>query len=178
MAAVNSVALYGAESWWRGQRDRAERLQVLLNSQARAITDMLPSTPIAILLAEACVPRAVDLLDHRQTRYAMRALSAPQDHPTHQLLPANFRLGQLYRHEGATSGLSSVGWLGHDKTHSTLGGRLAQQVTKSVTYDSKYGFDPLERTKSPATEVEVRIALNPESRGDLSKSGWRAGLKE
>jgi hypothetical protein len=44
----------------------------------------------------SCSPCAKDLLDHRQTRYAIRALSADGDHPTHQLLPANFRLGELF----------------------------------------------------------------------------------
>lgn len=102
------------------------------------------------------MPRAVDLLDHRQTRYAVRALSAPQDHPAHQLLPANFRVGQLYRHEGARSYLSSVGWLSHDKAHRTFGGRLTQQVTKSVTYDTEYGFGLFERVDTPVTGVKVR----------------------
>lgn len=38
VAAVNSVALYEAEVWWRGQQDRAKRLQqLLLNSQARIV---------------------------------------------------------------------------------------------------------------------------------------------
>lgn len=157
VAAVNSVALYGAEVWWRGQQDRLKRIQLLLNSQARAITGMLPSTPIPALLEAASLPRAQDLLDYRQTRYAMRALAAPRDHPTHQLLPANFRVGQLYRHEGARGYLSSDGWLRPDKTHRRLGGRLAQQVAKLVTYDTEYGFSLLERLRRPEPAIEIRI---------------------
>lgn len=155
VAAVNSVALYGAEVWWRGQQDRAKCLQLLLNSQARAITGLLPSTPIPTLLAAACLPRAEELLDYRQRRFAVRALAAPQDHPTHQLLPANFRMGQLYRHEGARDRLSSVGWISPDKTHRTLGGRLAQQVAKVVTYDTEYGFGLSERVTASQTNLEV-----------------------
>jgi hypothetical protein len=49
VAAVTSVALYGAEVWWRGQQDRLKKLQVLLNRQARAITGLLCSTPLAFL---------------------------------------------------------------------------------------------------------------------------------
>lgn len=41
-------------------------------------------------------------LSYRQTKFAMRALNANVDHPTHQLLPANFRFGELHRYEGAT----------------------------------------------------------------------------
>ena len=102
VAAVTTVALYGSEIWWRGQKDRLEKVQVLLNRQARAITGLLRSTPRAFLETVSCLPTAQDLLDHRQTRFAVRALNANGDHPTHQLLPANFRIGELHRHEGAT----------------------------------------------------------------------------
>jgi hypothetical protein len=87
------------------------------------------------------LPCAGDLLDHRQTRYAVRALSADGDHPTHQLLPTNFRLGELYRHEGATGQQSSTGWTRPEKTHRLLGSRLAQQVVKHVSYDTEYGYE-------------------------------------
>ena len=95
-AAVTSVAMYGSEIWWRGQKDRLHKVQLLLNSQARAITGLLRSTPLTFLRNQACLPYAKDLLDQRQTSYAVRALSADGDHPTHQLLPTNFRLGDLY----------------------------------------------------------------------------------
>lgn len=143
-----------AEVWWRGQQDRAKRLQLLLNSQARTITGLLPSTPISTLLSAACLPRAEELLDYRQRRFAVRALTAPQEHPTHQLLPGNFRMGQLHRHEGARERLSSIGWLDPDKTHRTLGGRLAQQVAKVVTYDTEYGFGLLEKVVTLPTSFE------------------------
>jgi hypothetical protein len=113
----NSIALYGAEVWWRGQQDRAGSLQRLINGQARAATGMLSSTPINDLLQAACLSSAVEVLDYRQIRYALQALSAPQDHPTHRLLPASFRIGELYRHSRATAGAppSSVGWVKTDR---------------------------------------------------------------
>jgi hypothetical protein len=80
-------------------------------------------------------------LDHRQTRYAIRALSADGDHPTHQLLPTNLRLGELYGYEGATAQPSSIGWTRPEKTHRLLGSRLVQQVVKHIEYDAEYGFD-------------------------------------
>lgn len=141
VAAVTSVALYGSEVWWRGQQDRATKLQLLLNSQARAITGLLRSTPLVFLQSQACLPCAKDLLDHRQTRYAVRALGANGDHPTHQLLPANFRLGELYGYEGSTPQLSSIGWTRPEKTHRLFGSRLAQQIVKHVDYDVEHGFD-------------------------------------
>jgi hypothetical protein len=78
------------------------------------------------------LPYARELFDQRQTRYAVRALSADGDHPTHQLLPINLRLGELYGYEGATAHLSSIGWTRPEKTHRLLGSRLAQQIVKHV----------------------------------------------
>jgi hypothetical protein len=116
-------------------------LQLLLNSEARAITGLLGSTPLTFLQQESCLPRAKDLLDHRQTKYAVRALTADWNHPTHQLLPANFRLSELYRQEGAIGQPSSPGWTRLEKTHRLLGSRLAQQVVKHVSYNTKYDVD-------------------------------------
>ncbi|KAM0708550.1 hypothetical protein Q7P35_005202 [Cladosporium inversicolor] len=141
VAAVTSVALYGSEIWWKGQQDRVNKLQLLLNRQARAITGLLRSTPLAFLRDQACLPPARDLLDQRQTRYAIRALGADSDHPTHQLLPAGFRLGELYGYEDTTIQPSSIGWTRPEKTHRLFGSRLAQQVIKHIKYDVEHGFD-------------------------------------
>jgi hypothetical protein len=64
-------------------------------------------------------------------------------------------MGQLYRHEGARDRLPSVGWLNSDKTHRTLGGRLAQQVAKVITYDTEYGFGLSEKVAASPTSLEV-----------------------
>ena len=161
VAAVTSVALYGSEVWWRGQRDRENKLQLLLNRQARAITGLLRSTPLVFLRDQACLPSARDLLDHRQTRYAVRALGANGDHPTHQLLPANFRLGELYGYGSATAQLSSIGWSRPEKTHRLFGSRLAQQMVKHVKYDAEYGFDLLCRQDPLMTVPTIRTHDQP-----------------
>jgi hypothetical protein len=156
VAAVTSVAMYGAEIWWRGQKDRVRRVQLLLNSQARAITGLLRSTPRAFLQTASCLPDAQDLLDHRQTKFAMRALNANGDHPTHQLLPANFRFGELHRHEGATGQPSSIGWTRPEKTHRSFGSRLAQQIARHVSYDTEYGFQLPHRAESLTASPVIR----------------------
>lgn len=156
MAAVTSVALYGSEIWWRGQKDRLDKVQLLLNSQARAITGLLKSTPRVFLRAESCLPTAQDLLDHRQARFAARALNANGDHPSHQLLPANFRFGELHRHEGATGQPSSIDWMRPEKTHRSFVSRLAQQVARHVSYDTEYGFELPRKVDSPAASLVIR----------------------
>ena len=82
------------------------------------------------------MPDAQDLLDYHQTKFAMQALNANRDHPTHQLLPANFRFGELYCHEGATGQPSSIGWTRLEKTHRLFASRLAQQIVRHVSYDT------------------------------------------
>lgn len=156
VAAVTSVAMYGSEIWWRGQKDRLEKVQLLLDKQARAITGLLRSTPRAFLWEASCLPSAKDLLDHRQTRFASRALNADGDHPTHQLLPANFRFGELHRHEGAVGQPSSIGWMRPEKTHRSFGSRLAQQIARHVSYDTEYGFELPCKVDSLATSPVVR----------------------
>lgn len=128
----------------------------VLHSQARAITGLLRSTPRAVLWEASCLPTARDLLDHRQTRFASRALNADGDHPTHRLLPANFRFGQLHRHEGATGQPSSIGWTRPEKTHRSFGSRLAQQIARHVSYDTEYGFELPRKTDSPTTNPVIR----------------------
>jgi hypothetical protein len=117
------------------------KLQLSLNSQARAIMRLPRSTPLVFLQGQLRLPSAKELIDQRQTRYAARALSADGDHPTHQLLPANLRLGELYGYESGTPQPSSIGWTRPERTHRLFGNRLAQQIVKHVYYDTEYGFD-------------------------------------
>jgi hypothetical protein len=90
-----------------------------------------------------------------------RALSANGDHPTHQLLPANFRVGELYGYEGATLQPSSIGWARPEKTHRLFGSRLAQQTVKHVKYDAEYGFDPPCKQDPPEAAPVIRTHDHP-----------------
>ena len=91
LAVVQSTALYGAELWWKGQKNHEHTVQQLLNRQARSITGMYPSTPIHPLLAEAGLIPASTLLDQRQRLYAYRLLTLPDEHPAKQILPISLR---------------------------------------------------------------------------------------
>jgi hypothetical protein len=74
---VQSVALYGAELWWKGQKDAINKLQKLINKQSRAITGALTTSPIDLLIKEAEMTPAEPLLDHKQRKFTLRALNSP-----------------------------------------------------------------------------------------------------
>jgi hypothetical protein len=65
MAAVQAVALHGAELWWQGQNDRVRGIQCMVNRQARSITGMLKTSPSRPLVKEAALYPAETLLDKR-----------------------------------------------------------------------------------------------------------------
>ena len=65
IAAVQSTALYRAEIWWKGQKQAIEQLQKIINSQARAITGALSTSPIDLLVENAIVIPTKPLLDDR-----------------------------------------------------------------------------------------------------------------
>ena len=90
-AAVQSIALYEAELWWRGQKNHEYKVQQLINRQTRAITGMYPSTTIQALMSKAGLVPAQILLNHRLRMYAYCLLTLPNDHPTKRILPISFR---------------------------------------------------------------------------------------
>jgi hypothetical protein len=55
IAAVQGLALYGAELWWHEtmNHSRTTDLQKLVNTKSRSITGMLRTTPIGRLVKEA-----------------------------------------------------------------------------------------------------------------------------
>ena len=70
IAAVQPIVLYGAELWWKSQKNHETTVQKLLNRQARAITGMYPSTPVHPLLYESGLIPAKLMLESRQKAYA------------------------------------------------------------------------------------------------------------
>ncbi|EED20333.1 hypothetical protein TSTA_035590, partial [Talaromyces stipitatus ATCC 10500] len=99
-ATVQAQLLWGAEIWWQGQKTWAQRIQILINKQARGITGMFPKTPIGALIREAALELATVLLDARVARYTARLLALPDTHPTAQILPVTLRHGDLHAQPG------------------------------------------------------------------------------
>jgi len=83
MACIQSVAMFGAELWWkggnvRGMTGRAEELQRLVNQQSWATTGAFRTTNLGALSMESGLRPAANQLENRQRRFGLRLLSLPQ----------------------------------------------------------------------------------------------------
>jgi len=77
VAAVQAVALYGAELWWRGQKDRAQKIQKVLNEAGRRVTRCVRTTPQGALMNDAELWPVEAFLKNRLRRYKMRQMMMP-----------------------------------------------------------------------------------------------------
>jgi hypothetical protein len=93
IATVQASALFGSKIWWRGQKNREEDIQKMLNSTAWAITGCMKSTPTAPLIAEASVLPTETILNNRQRKYTNRLLALPEGHQAKNFLPATLTNG-------------------------------------------------------------------------------------
>lgn len=150
-ATIQSSALFGAEIWWRNQVGRIEKIQVMLNRQARAITGCMKSTPIGPLTAEAYMIPATITLTNRQRRYAKRIAGLPSDHSVLQVIPdgiLNFDADPADNEYRPTSTKNKPSSLG-----ICLGNHLKPNI------NPRYGVEPIERTNDT-----VKGAVNIKNR--------------
>jgi ribonuclease HI len=150
VAAVQSVALYGAELWWRGQKDQLTGMQRMINRQARAITGMLKTTPIGLLNREAGLTPAEVLLEGRQLRYTARLLGLPEDSPARSILPVSFREGDQHAQPGEHTPGNRLWAEPHSRGPWSLGQHLARQLASILPADPSAGFESARRGDSGA----------------------------
>ena len=172
IAVVQSIALYGAELWWRGQKNHEHTLQKLLNRQGRAITGMYPSTPIHPLLSEAGLIPAKLLLDSRQKSYAYRLLTLPDCHPTKHILPISLREGDENSQPGEQPE-DTLMWA--ESTRPKLFGHLlAQQVACNYSIDPADGVEPVPNP-DPNINFSGNIIIEAKKKALEEARKYRAG---
>ena len=98
-ACVQSVAMFGAELWWKGDNvrgtlGRAKELQVLVNQQAQATTGAFWTTNLGALSMDSRLRPATNQLENRQRRFALRMLSLPQGEEARNLVSSNTKIGK------------------------------------------------------------------------------------
>jgi ribonuclease HI len=174
-AAVQAVALYGAELWWQGQKDRTGGLQRLINQQARVITGAFSTTPIGPLIREAALEPAESLLEARQLGYTTRLLGLPTNQPTRQILPITFREGDQHAQPGEQP-IGDRAWA-EDTPRGrgpwSLGQHLARQLGKSLRIDPSEGFEETELSQGLFPGV---IRVLPKEEALIAAREQRPGL--
>jgi len=77
IAAVQAVALYGAELWWKGQKNKAQEVQKILSEQGRRITGCFGTTPQGAWMNDAGLRPANAIVNNRIRQYKMRQMMMP-----------------------------------------------------------------------------------------------------
>lgn len=176
VTAVQAVALYGAELWWQGQKDRLGGIQRLINQQARAITRMFRTTPIGPLVREAGIGPAETLLEARQLAYTARLLGLPADHLARQILPISFCEGDQHAQPGEQP-VRDREWA-EASTRSrgpwSLGQHLAQQLAETLPVDPSRGFE--ETTEIARALFPGQIEVLPTEEALEAAQGDHPGL--
>ena len=138
---MQSVALYGAELWWKGHKHYQKDLRKLINRQARSITGMYQSSPIFPLMSESGLLPAHILLDFRQRPYAHRILSLPDSIPTKDILPIALRTGDENAQPEDLPECDSI-WSSTQRVR-TYGQHLAKRVSIGFSINRAEGVEPI-----------------------------------
>src|SRR3978361_2479789 len=89
-SCITTVADFGSEVWWNGQKSQSNPLQKIQNQALPKIAGAFRTTPIAALEAEIGLFPIDIRLDLRTRNYAKRLLSLPDTHPLLPLCPNTF----------------------------------------------------------------------------------------
>ena len=171
IAAVQTITLFEAEIWWRGQKTYQEKIQKPLNRQGRAITGIYQSTPIGPLMGKLGLIPAHILLDYRQRIYAYRLLTLPDGNPAKDILPITLRSGDGSAQPGEQP--ENDGIWAHNQRAKNYGQHLAQQVSIGFSIDPAYGVEPVVHQKPMEFPGKIIIqeakAAIWEAKNDISR---------
>lgn len=174
IAAVQSVALYGAELWWQGQKDRVRGIQQLVNRQARAVTGMFRTTPIGPLVKEAALVPAETLLNSRQLNYIVRLIGLPGDQPAKQILPITLREGDQHAQPGEQPADDRIWAETTVKGPQNLGQQLAKKLARALPIDPSGGFEDTEPDTADICQGQIRVLPREEAATEAQNA--RPGL--
>ena len=167
-AAVQSIALYGAELWWKGQKQAAEKLQKIINNQARAITGALKTSPVEALIENAYITPAEPLLDERQKRYAFRGVKQAISEPLNSLLPSTLKYGDEDVQPGQYSN-EDLEWANEKSKSKKLSQRLAKMLVKNLTIDPSKGIETVIKPNNFKFQRQISILEREKAIENTSK---------
>jgi len=108
-ACVQSVAMFGAELWWKGDLVQstigwANELQWLVNQEARMTTGCFRTTNLGVLSMESSLRAATAQLENRQRLFGLRLLSLPEGDQTQEVVGAHTEIGRWLKNALAHGG--------------------------------------------------------------------------
>lgn len=159
IAAVQAVALYGAELWWRNQKTWEQEYQKLVNRQSRTVTGMFRDAPTGVLVKEAGLQPAKSLLNNRQRRYAQKLLALPNDNTLRSILPETLRDGDAHVQPGEQEP-SNWDWISA-RNMKNLGQRLANSLVEGTDLDTSFGIEYTERLPDLPFPGKIVVLLDP-----------------
>ena len=173
IAAVQFVALYRAELWWKGQKNYEKDLQKLINRQARSIKGMYQSSPISHLMNDSGLLPAYILLDSRQRAYTHRILSLPDSIPIKDILPVTLqtRDGNIQAEDLPEYDLV---WTSNQQIRN-YGPHLARQVSVQLSIDPAEEVEPI-LPNMPAQYFPGKIFMEEKSRAIEEAKNDQANL--
>ena len=89
-SCITTVADFGSEIWWNGQKSQSNPLQKIQNQALRKIAGAFRTTPIAALEAEIGLFPVDIRLELRRKNYATHLFSLPDSHSLLPLCPNIF----------------------------------------------------------------------------------------
>ena len=149
VACIQAIALYGSEVWWKGQKNRLEDIQRMVNQQAREITGCLRTTPIGPMVKEAGLRPAVSLVENRQRRYGARLITLPTGHLARSILPAGVRGEDID---------STERWEMPNVRNETLGEQLAWMAGGKGVLGQGIGIEPAAVHERKENEADIHVA--------------------
>jgi ribonuclease HI len=90
MACITTIADYGVQIWWNGQKNLLDKFQKMQNSAIRKIAGAFKTAPIQALELETAIPPPEIRFQKLCNNYAIRLMHLNQFHPTVQRLPPTF----------------------------------------------------------------------------------------
>jgi hypothetical protein len=166
VACIQAVALYGSEVWWKGQKNRIDDLQRMVNQQARDITGCLHTTPLGPLLKEAGLRPAESLLENRQRRYGARLLTLPEGHLARTILPGSARGSPPRDGEDGEER-----WSDPFTRNDLLGEQLAWMAGGNGVMEPGVGIEKIQVVLE-REELQAKVTIPPRAEAITACNGW------
>jgi hypothetical protein len=90
VACITSVADYGVQIWWKGQKHFGNQFQQLQNRAMRKILGTFKSSPSKAMEIEAALPPPAIRFEKLCQNYALRLLKLPAEHPILERVSTSF----------------------------------------------------------------------------------------